>query len=191
MRRREIENVDAMLQGISQLDISHLIQEMRAGVDCNETRKQRTEHIPVKVNLKACNRELKCVQVFERIERQTPDCGRVCQCTQQVSQRIGDVFFGAATIDCNSHVLLGVTQESDVCGTIGRETDEDFTRSYCEAISGFRHNKFKGGLPRFIRSEMIPALCLQTIRRLSLMTVGAASRPAASGSWFTVFASCH
>lgn len=70
------------------------------------------------------------MKVFERVEGEAADGGSVGQCAQEFGQRIGNTRFCTAAVHGDSHVLLGIAEEREVCGAIGGEADEDFARSW-------------------------------------------------------------
>lgn len=65
------------------------------------------------------------MQVLERVECETADGGCIGQCAEEISERVGDAGVGAAAVHRDGHVLLRVTEEREVCGTVGGEADED------------------------------------------------------------------
>ena len=79
----------------------------------------------IELDFEAGHGELEGVQVFERVECETPDGGGVGQRAEEFCERVGHAGVGAAAVHRDGHVLLRVAEERDVCGAVGGEADED------------------------------------------------------------------
>lgn len=98
---------------------------------------------PVEFDFEARHGELEGVQVLERVEREAADGRGVGQRAEEVSERVGDAWIGAAAVDRNGHVLLRVAEEGEVCGAVGGEADEDLAGAWLGQYFGPRYIEYR------------------------------------------------
>jgi hypothetical protein len=114
MRRREMENEDAILTPISE----------RCADNTSRTQQKQKAYVPIKLDLKSSDSILESVQVLERVEREFTYSRGGCKRSEELRQSVRNVTFGPAGVDGNSQILLRVAKKSELRSTIDRQTNQ-------------------------------------------------------------------
>lgn len=119
MRRRDIENVVAMLVVVSMGGSGLFLKVQNKWKSC----------IPIKLDFKPSDGQLECVEIFERIKCQAPYRRGICERFQKVSKSIGNLWIRPATVDSHSQIPLSITEKCEFRRSICRQAYKKFTRA--------------------------------------------------------------